>query len=106
MPLDAICWCACKRMNSLIYSIVSCRCYGAFVTNLRRENSLRSAITDFQPPKTREALTGALDAHADIARIGDDAGLGNFDPCPLRIEFLEDQADDRFGERFEQVEGM
>ena len=51
-------------------------------------------------------LPAAFDAHTDIPRIGYDAGLGNFDSRPLRIEFFENQIDDAFRQRLEQVEGM
>ena len=34
-------------------------------------------------------LPAAFDTHADIARIGCDTGLGNFNARPLRIEFFE-----------------
>ena len=47
----------------------------------------------------------ALDAHADITRIRHDAGLGDFDPPPLRIELFEHQIGDAFRERLEQVKG-
>ena len=51
-------------------------------------------------------LPAAFDTYADITRIRYNAGLGNFNSRPLRIEFFEYPMHDRFRERFEQVEGM